>query len=183
MLGNGAEVQLSSECVDSWKRECIFSFMSVRLRAPLLCFLSETQIRRVGLMELGTDRPALFQLQWLWKNWIWTLLTNPPRARFQLLWQVAKDYFILTHVKSELTYRAKPQPAEPSVSECKLISLAVCYCLESPATEGMEQPPPNETFQASLHVKYCMLLPPSLQPVHQFLFIRKWNEGRMKASG
>lgn len=133
------------------------------------------QIRCVGLMELGTDRPALFQLQWLWKNWIWTLLTSPPRVRFQLPWPVAKDYFILTHVKSELTYGAKPQPAEPSVSECKLISLAVCHCLENSATYGMEQSPTNETFQASMHVKYCMLLPPSLQPVHVFLFIRKWN--------
>lgn len=94
---------------------------------PYFVFLVKLRhIRQVGLMELGTDRPGLFQLQWLGKNWIWTLLTSPLRARFQLPWLVAKDYFILTHVKSEFTYGAKPQPAEPSVSGYKLILLAVC---------------------------------------------------------
>ena len=117
---------------------------------PYFVFLVKLrQIRHLGLMELGTDRPALFQLHWLWKNWIRTLLTSPPRARFQLPWLVTKDYFILTHVKSELTYGAKPQPAEPSVSEYKLISLAVCYFLDNSATYScMERSPPNEAFQA-----------------------------------
>lgn len=118
-----------------WNRN-VFLHLCLRVSGlPCFVFLVKLrQIRHAGLMELGIDRPALFQLQWLWKNWIWILLTSPPTARFQLPWLVAKDYFILTHVKSELTYGAKPQPAEPSASECKLISLAVCYCFENPAT-------------------------------------------------
>lgn len=135
MLSNGAEVQLCWECVDSWEWKCIFSFMSARLRAPLLCFLSGTQtdqtcrINGAGHWQ-SSSVPAAVAVEELDLD----LLTSPPRVRFQLPWLVAKDYFILTHVKSELTYGAKPQPAEPSVSECKLISLAVCYCLENPAT-------------------------------------------------
>lgn len=136
------------------------------------------QIGHVGLMELGTDRPALFQLQWLWKNWIRTLLTSPPRVRFQLPWPVAKDYFILTHVKSELTYGAKPQPAEPSVSEYKRVSLAVCYCLENPATYScMEQSPPNQTSQALLLLSHCSLPAPS--PGSSSLLIKQWSEQKL----
>lgn len=118
------------KCEDSWKCECIFLFMLCLCVSglPYFVFLAKfRQMRHVGLMELGTDRPALFQQQQLWKNWIRTLLTSPLSVRFQLPWLVAKDYFILTHVQSDLTYGAKPQPDEPNVSEYKLISLAVCY--------------------------------------------------------
>lgn len=112
---------------------------------PNFVFLVKLRhIRHAGLMELGTDAPGLFQLQWLGKNWVWILLTSPPRARFQLLWLFAKDYFILTHVKFELTYGAKPQPSKPSVSKYKLISLTVCYFLENLATYScLEQSPKN----------------------------------------
>lgn len=112
----------------------VHSCLSVSGLPHFILLVRLRQIRHAGLMEPGTDRPALFQLQWLWKNWIWTLLTSPPRLRFQLPWPVTKDYFILKHVKSELTYGAKPQPAEPSVSQCKLISLAVTVWKIQPHT-------------------------------------------------
>lgn len=143
-------MQRSWECVDSWKCECIFLFMLCLCVSglPNFVFLVKFRhIRHAGLMELGTDAPGLFQLQWLGKNWIWILLTSPLRAGFQLPWLFAKDYFILAHVKFELTYGAKPQPSKPSVSKYKLISLTVCYFLENLAMYScLEQSPKNLDF-------------------------------------
>lgn len=153
---------------------------------PYFVFLVKfRQIRHIGLMELGSDRPALFQLQWLWKNWIRTLLTSPPRVRFQLPWPVAKVYFILTHVKSELTYGAKPQPAEPSVSEYKLISLAVCYFfgkfshMQLYGTISTKLNFPRFIAFETLHAPSSQLTVSGSVP---FLF-RKWSEQKLDRYG
>ena len=55
--------------------------------------------------------------------------------RFQLLQQEPNQIF-LNHVKPELTWGAKSQPAEPDISEYSSNSMAVYYFMENSAIDS-----------------------------------------------